>query len=136
MQRERQGRDIFFNLDHPFRSFPGFANFPSIFGARDPFDDPFFTQPFRGFGGLDPFDDPFQPLGSIVDSGSSNGSRVNASNSGPTKGLLIEELNSDDETEFMETDASMTREGQNGDERYRVASSEPTVEHPENGDQG
>lgn len=31
-----------------------------FFGGKDPFDHPFFTQPFGGlFGGKSPFDDPF-----------------------------------------------------------------------------
>lgn len=135
MQRERQGRDTF-NLDHPFGSFPGFANFTGLFGARDPFDDPFFTQPFRGFGGQDAFDDPLQPLGSVFDSGPNNVSRVDASNSGSTKGLLIEELNSDDETELTAVGASTNEEEQPSDEKRKIVRGKPFVEHPDNGDQG
>lgn len=56
-----------------------------LFGGKDPFDDPFFTQPFGGlFGGRNPFDDPFftSPFGHP---------------SGPSKQITIEELNPDDD---------------------------------------
>lgn len=52
MQRGRGERDDFFGgLGDPFAGFPGFGGRPgslisSFFGGRDPFDDPFFTQPF------------------------------------------------------------------------------------------
>ncbi|XP_057805703.1 uncharacterized protein LOC131020718 [Salvia miltiorrhiza] len=56
----------------------------SFFGGKDPFDHPFFTQPFGGlFGGTNPFADPFF---------TSNFGR----NSGPRKQISIEELNPDD----------------------------------------
>ena len=57
----------------------------SFFGGKDPFDHPFFTQPFGGlFGGTHPFVDPF------FTSNFGN-------NSGPRKQISIEELNPDDD---------------------------------------
>ncbi|KAI3449122.1 hypothetical protein Pfo_005787 [Paulownia fortunei] len=55
-----------------------------FFGGKDPFDHPFFTQPFGGlFGGKSPFDDPF--FTSTFDN-----------HSGSRKQITIEELNPDD----------------------------------------
>ncbi|KAH6813127.1 hypothetical protein C2S51_022145 [Perilla frutescens var. frutescens] len=55
----------------------------AFFGGKDPFDHPFFTQPFGGlFGGKNPFDDPFF----TSNFGSDSGSR---------KQISIEELNPD-----------------------------------------
>ena len=55
MQGNRGGRDPFFGFSDPFAGFGGFGGFTgqrslvlSVFGGRDPFDDPFFTQPFGG----------------------------------------------------------------------------------------
>jgi len=45
MERGRDGRDNPFGAGDPFA---GFGSMPSLFGGRDPFDDPFFTQPFGG----------------------------------------------------------------------------------------
>lgn len=56
-----------------------------FFGGNDPFDHPFFTQPFGGlFGGRSPFDDPF--FTSTFDNPS-----------GSRKQITIEELNPDDD---------------------------------------
>ncbi|KAK4752301.1 hypothetical protein SAY87_021099 [Trapa incisa] len=129
MHREKQGRDIF-NLDHSFRGFLGSANFPILFGGKDPFDDPFFTQPFRDFGVQDPFNDPFKQTGSIFDSGPNNVWRIDTSKSGSTKGLIIEEVNSEDENELTENE-----EGKHSDEKHKIVSGEPFIEHPDNGDQ-
>lgn len=51
-----------------------------LFGGKDPFDDPFFTQPFGSFFGGSLFDRPFgdQP--------------------GSNKQITIEELNPDDDS--------------------------------------
>ncbi|KAL1540110.1 hypothetical protein AAHA92_24516 [Salvia divinorum] len=57
----------------------------SFFGGKDPFDHPFFTQPFGGLlGGTSPFVDPF-----FTDNFGSN--------SGSRKQISIEELNPDDD---------------------------------------
>jgi hypothetical protein len=52
MDRGQNGRDDFFGGRDPFAGFGGFGPQRSLisgfFGRRDPFDDPFFTQPFEG----------------------------------------------------------------------------------------
>ncbi|KAM0915046.1 hypothetical protein ACQ4PT_011083 [Festuca glaucescens] len=53
MERGRDGRNDPFGAGGPFAGFgAGFGplggSMPSLFGGRDPFDDPFFTQPFGG----------------------------------------------------------------------------------------
>jgi hypothetical protein len=45
MQEGRGGRNPFSGFPHPFG---GRGFMPGFFGGRDPFDDPFFTQPFGG----------------------------------------------------------------------------------------
>ncbi|XP_076891454.1 uncharacterized protein LOC143542864 isoform X2 [Bidens hawaiensis] len=72
MQRDRQNRSIF----------------SSIFGGRDPFDDPFFTRPFGSM---------FNTHGSFDE--------TQHSNTSSPKGLLIEELDSDDEREYKNGDS-------------------------------
>jgi hypothetical protein len=49
MDRGRDGRGDFFGAGDPFAGFGRLgSSMPSLFGGRDPFDDPFFTQPFGG----------------------------------------------------------------------------------------
>ncbi|KAM0868708.1 hypothetical protein ACQ4PT_041134 [Festuca glaucescens] len=53
MERGRDGRNDPFGAGGPFAGFgaglgPLGSSMPSLFGGRDPFDDPFFTQPFGG----------------------------------------------------------------------------------------
>ncbi|CAH8318626.1 unnamed protein product [Eruca vesicaria subsp. sativa] len=110
------GRDPF-NLGAPFggsfgSSFGGFNNGPrslmsSFFGGRDPFDDPFFTQPFGGgifqssfFGptNMDPFAPMRSPSGFIENHHESQQRRRRSS------GPIIEEIESDDEKEDREGD--------------------------------
>ncbi|KAG9445407.1 hypothetical protein H6P81_016747 [Aristolochia fimbriata] len=56
MQGGRGGRDAFFDFGDPFPGFGGPRNMMSnIFGGRDPFDDPFFAQPFGGMFGSSTF---------------------------------------------------------------------------------
>ncbi|EEF50381.1 conserved hypothetical protein [Ricinus communis] len=100
MQRGRERRDDFFGMADPFGNFGGFGMRPSLYGGRDPFDDPFFTRPFRSM---------FQ---------SSNSSTSDVSQTNGAKGIVIEELNSDDESEKeKETDTGLENE--------------PSVEHPD-----
>jgi hypothetical protein len=82
----REGRDDFFPSGDLFGSFQDFGGFgshrsmmPSLFGERDPFNDPFFTRPF----------------GSLFDSGRF-GSSGKDQTSGATR-IVIEERISDDE---------------------------------------
>ncbi|KAL9996377.1 putative myeloid leukemia factor [Helianthus debilis subsp. tardiflorus] len=124
--RGRGRGDPFFGSFDPFA---GFSGMPSLFGERDPFDDPFFTNPLGGmlqpspfghaggpFMGASPFDSSlFGPNGSPFGSSlfGPNGSpfmdtrlpithehRQSMPNS--SRGLIIEELNSDDEKDEPE----------------------------------
>lgn len=56
MEGGRNGRDDFFGAGDPFAGFGrrGSSIPPGMFGGRDPFDDPFFTQPFGGMMGGGP----------------------------------------------------------------------------------
>ncbi|KAJ0054243.1 hypothetical protein Pint_00239 [Pistacia integerrima] len=124
MQREREGRNGLFDMGDPFATFQGFGGFgshrsmmPSLFGGRDPFDDTFFTRPF-GFSEPSMF-----------------GQRTSSRNTPQTneaKGIVIEELNSDEEGEKEEDIGS-------GDEKdnHKIrsgSSKEPFVEHPDDVD--
>ncbi|KAG8391656.1 hypothetical protein BUALT_Bualt01G0210000 [Buddleja alternifolia] len=107
MQRDREVR----GNSNPFDSLGGFgfrgSMFPSMFGGNDPFDDPFFTRPFGSVFGSNMF---------------SSGSPSNLQHSSRPKGLLIQELDSDDE-EMPEAE----EEGGATD----AANRNPLVEHPE-----
>lgn len=111
MQGNREVRENSRTGGRQFDSFGSFgfhgSMFPSIFGGRDPFDDPFFTRPH----------------GSLFSSDHSSRDVDPASRS---KGPVIEELDSDDEgaTENEENDTSSAA----------WANRNPLVEHPE--DQG
>ncbi|KAL8200853.1 hypothetical protein R6Q57_012192 [Mikania cordata] len=52
MQGGRGRGDPFFDFGNPFA---GFNSMPSLFGERDPFDDPFFTHPLGGMLQPSPF---------------------------------------------------------------------------------
>lgn len=115
MQREGQGRNDLFAAGDPFGNFSRFGMIPSLFGGRDPFDDPFFTRPF----------------GSMLESGMSDppsSTSREVSQTDRAKALVIEELSSDDEGEKEDV--------QTGDEKSdyqkRIGSNkEPSVEHPD-----
>ncbi|KAF2282671.1 hypothetical protein GH714_043781 [Hevea brasiliensis] len=66
-------------MGDPFGNFRGFGMMPSLFGGRDPFDDPFFTHPFR--------------------SKFSSSFTCDALHANGTKAVVVEELISDDEGE-------------------------------------
>lgn len=127
MQGGRGRGDPFFNFGDPFT---GFGSMPSLFGERDPFDDPFFTQPFGGMLQPGPFGHtmgPFMgasPFGSSLfgPNGSPFGSNLIGPNGNPfmdtrvpimrehrqsmpngSRAPVIEELNSDDENDQPET---------------------------------
>ncbi|XVE74016.1 hypothetical protein DITRI_Ditri11bG0165100 [Diplodiscus trichospermus] len=113
MQREREGRNDLFDIGEPFDAFRRFGSFgsrrtmmPSIFGGRDPFDDPFFTRPFGSMFESSIFDQ------------SEASHETPESNRG--KGLVIEELNSDGEEE-------------KGTAEHSGSGKEPSVEHPDDG---
>ncbi|OMP00587.1 Zinc finger, DHHC-type, palmitoyltransferase [Corchorus olitorius] len=112
MQRETEGRNDLFDMGGPFDAFRRFGSFgsrrtmmPSLFGGRDPFDDPFFTRPFSSM---------FEP--SIFDQSAASNEAQEA-NGG--KGIVIEELDSDGEEDKGEA----TEHARSG--------KEPSVEHPD-----
>ncbi|XVE76963.1 hypothetical protein DITRI_Ditri13aG0023200 [Diplodiscus trichospermus] len=82
MQREKEGRN---DLSETFRRFGSFGSrrtmMPSLFGDRDPFDDPFFTRPYVSLFESSIFDQ-------------TAASREKAETNGG-KGIVIEELTSD-----------------------------------------
>ncbi|XP_076918256.1 uncharacterized protein LOC143578630 [Bidens hawaiensis] len=127
MQGGRGRGDPFFGFGDPFA---GFGSMPSLFGERDPFDIPFFTQPFGGMLHPDPFGHTMGPLMGASPFGSSLfgpygspfGSNLIGPNGSPfmdtrvpimrehrqsmpngSRGPVIEELNSDDENDQPET---------------------------------
>ncbi|XP_060964302.1 uncharacterized protein LOC115706805 isoform X3 [Cannabis sativa] len=109
MQREREGSNDFFRESGFERSM-----FPSLFGGRSPFDDPFFSR----------------PLGSLFDSSMFNPSAAcgAAQDSFIEKGITIEELNSDDEEEQGNKGPEDNNEN---DRNQGEASRGPSVEHPD-----
>ncbi|KAL6569389.1 hypothetical protein OROMI_013903 [Orobanche minor] len=110
MQEGREVRENSNTSHSRFDSGFGFGGsmFPSIFGGRDPFDDPFFTRPFGSMFGPSTF--------------SSN----NPANLQPTRssGPKIEELDSDDEVEGVEK-----QDNDANDAAWQNRN--PLVEHPE-----
>lgn len=109
MQRGREGRNDLIDMGDPFDAFRRFGSrrtkMPSLFGERDPFDDPFFTRPFGSM---------FEP--SIFDQSATSRQTAEVNRG---KGVVIEELDSDDEEDNGTTD--------------HIAGSgrEPSIEHPD-----
>lgn len=96
-------------------NFGGFGAFRgSLFGGRDPFDDPFFSRPFEDL--LEP--NTFTSRGSF----SSSNSQENHGG----KGLTIEEIPSDEE---------QVEENKDIESEARLAN-QPSVEHPEDDSDG
>lgn len=121
MQRERQNSDEPINSRSLFDDPRGFTSHRSmmsnIFGGRDPFDDPFFNRPFGSM---------FEPT--VFDThGSFN--EVPHPNASSSKGLVIEELDTDDEGE----------EGDDGDSDFKdnrarereMSGKGPLIQHPD-----
>ncbi|XP_015950665.1 uncharacterized protein LOC107475527 [Arachis duranensis] len=107
----KKGREVGDNI---FESRYGFGDFgfgrsmmmmPSVFGSRDPFDDPFFSDPFDSF---------FGP---------SNRTTMQQ-NPSKEKGVVIKELGSDDEE----------GNGDFPDQNIHRSTMEPSVEHPDDDD--
>nr|GEX34691.1 hypothetical protein [Tanacetum cinerariifolium] len=121
MQRERRNRDERINpedLIDDSRDFGSHRSMTSsIFGGRDPFDDPFFKRPFGSI---------FEP--SIFDTHSSFDDMPHLS-ARSSKGLVIEELDSDDEEDEGENRGSdkdnKTHEGGS------TSGKGPLIEHPD-----
>lgn len=145
--RGRGNGDPFFGFNDPFTGFGG--GMPSLFGGRDPFDDPFFTNPF---GGMLQQPNPFghsggSPFGSNLFGpyGNPFGSSLFGPNGNPfmdshaprihehrqflpnsSTGPIIEEQNSDDEKD--EPEAGHGRK-ENSRQHSRYAR-QPYVEQP------
>ncbi|XP_043694668.1 uncharacterized protein LOC122645425 [Telopea speciosissima] len=107
MQRGRGGNDLF-DFGDPFAGFGGFGGqrnlIPNLFGGRDPFDDPFFNRPFGGMFGPSMFGPSmfgpsmFGQRGSFFgDSPASGFIEHEPPQANKSEGLVIKELNSDDE---------------------------------------
>ncbi|KAG2290080.1 hypothetical protein Bca52824_008974 [Brassica carinata] len=90
-----------------FGNFGGFRG--SLFGGRDPFDDPFFTRPFEDL--LEP--NTFSSGAASFSNNNNNGGR----------GLTIEELPSDEEDEGKDIGSD--------EEQHTGSENQPSVEHPE-----
>lgn len=117
MQRERGGRDNFNSFSGPFDRFRGIMS--SIFGGRDPFDDPFFTLPFPNLSQSSMLQ-PRTPPDDLQQVGESNGP-------------VIQEIDMDDEEEAPlepeEEDGDVNGSNKKRDRAY--ANRHPLVEHPE-----
>lgn len=118
MQRDREVRENSNTSGDPFVNFGDFgfrgSMFPSIFGGKDPFDDPFFTRPFGG------------GFGSDMSSSRGPGNLQHANRS---KGPVIEELDSDPEGE-------LEKEEEDDVSDAAWANKNPLVEHPDDQDNG
>ncbi|XP_015902792.2 uncharacterized protein LOC107435682 isoform X1 [Ziziphus jujuba] len=114
MQREREREDDFFHSDEPLASFDGFGGF----GSRSMFSSP--------FGGRDPFNDPFfsRPFGTAS-------SHTHTMETGTEKGIVIEELNSDEEELEQEDRGQAPGDEKIYSRKYSGSSKEPSVEHPD-----
>ncbi|PON92903.1 Myeloid leukemia factor [Trema orientale] len=132
--RGQGGRPSLFDANGPFGDFgpfPGFGGlggpgslFSSVFGGRNPFDDPFFNRPFGGgmfdssfFGPLgNPF--PEMPPVGFIDQQAPEPRR--------SRGPIIEEINSDDEEE----DAAGKERDENPRKHRRLGNG-PYVQEPD-----
>lgn len=112
MQGGRGSRDPFFGFGD---SFSGFGTMPSLFGGKDPFDDPFFTHPSPFGHSGPPFSfgsSLFGPHGSpFMDAHvpTIHDHRQSIPNS--SRGISIEEVNSDDGKEEPEAGNRMQQYG-------------------------
>ncbi|XP_024986266.1 uncharacterized protein LOC112521566 [Cynara cardunculus var. scolymus] len=141
MQGGRGRGNPLFGFGDPFA---GFGGMPSLFGGRDPFDDPFFTRPFGGIFPPGPVGSPFMglnPFGSSLFGPSAspfmveqapriNESRPSLPNN--SRGPIIEELNSDDEKEQPD-DGENKKENPRKHGRSEI---QPYVEHPDDESEG
>ncbi|TKY63734.1 myeloid leukemia factor [Spatholobus suberectus] len=114
MQKGREVRDNIFE-PRGFGDSGGFgfhsSMMPSLFGGRDPFDDPFFTDPFDSF------------------IGPTSASRA-MQKANRDKGIVIEELESDDEG----VDNCPETGDKDFDQKNSKSTMEPLVEHPDDDD--
>nr|XP_043634474.1 uncharacterized protein LOC122605577 [Erigeron canadensis] len=136
MQGGRGRGNPVFGFGDPFADFGGL---PSVFGGRDPFDDPFFTRPFGGvfpsglagspFMNMNPFGSSFfGPRSNPFIDGQApriHESRPSLPNS--SRGPIIEELNSDDEKDQSDAEDS-EKENPRPHTRHDM---QPYIEHPD-----
>lgn len=125
-RRSRGGRDEFFDFGDPFAGFGGFPSqrglVSGFFGGRDPFDDPFFRNPFGSVFESSFFGGPGIPFANMHASGFLD---HQAPEPKRPRGLIIEEINSDDEKEAG-------KESKNS----KKSSKEPLVEDPDDEGEG
>ncbi|KAJ4952960.1 hypothetical protein NE237_029792 [Protea cynaroides] len=153
MQRGRGVRDDF---GDPFAGFGGFGShgslIPSLFGGRDPFDDPFFTRPLGGMSGPSMFGPSM--FGPSMFGPSMFGSRGSFFGDSPafgpsgvieqeppqanrSEGPIIKELNSDDEEVEEADEKEKSSMGKKDNSRkHSRSSNEPYVEVPDDEDEG
>ncbi|WOL13056.1 myeloid leukemia factor 1-like [Canna indica] len=137
MQRGRGGRDEFFGMGDPFAGFGGFGRpgslMPSFFGGRDPFDDPFFTQPFGGMLGPNMFGrnmfppSMFPSQQSLFSETSNAGFLEQPPPVNKSRGPIIQELSDDDEGEEGKSD----KEQKENPRKHSRTSKEPLVQDPD-----
>lgn len=134
MQGGRGGRGSLFGFD-PFGGFGGFGGLggpqsllSSVFGGRDPFDDPFFTRPFGS---------PFESMFESRVFGPSGGPFAGAPPAGfieqqepqhnKRRGPIIEEINSDDE----EAEGEGASNARNNPRKHSRIDKGPSIEVPD-----
>ena len=120
-RRSRGGGDAFFDFDDPFAGFGGFPGQRSLisdfFGGRDPFDDPFFRSPFGSMFESSFFGGSGIPFANMHASGFLDHQPPEAKR---PRGLIIEEINSDDE-----------KEAEKESKNTKSSSKDPIVEGPD-----
>lgn len=131
MQRGTGGRDEFGFVD-PFGSFGGSGQpgslMSSLFDGRDPFQDPFFTRPFRSMMGPSMFEPNMfysggSPFGEASGTGFPGQQHIQQNRS---KGPVIQELSSDDDKDDGETEEKNTTS-----EGLPRSSNHPYVQDPD-----
>lgn len=141
------GRDPFSNFGNPFGSFGGFGGFggqrsllSGFFGGRDPFDDPFFTNPFGGMFGSTPFGPRGGPFldshmtGFLEQQPSVPFQQPSVPFQQPrSRGPVIEELDSDDEKEEKDIsrDKKQNTEKNQNSRKHARSRTEPYIECPD-----
>lgn len=140
MQRGRGGRDdLSGGFGDPFGGFPGMGGRPgslisSFFGGRDPFDDPFFTQPFGGVMGPSMFGPSmFGPQGNLFGQMSNAGFLEQQAPPPPSRsrGPIIEEISSDVEEEDDKEVNKHADKKKESSRKHSRSSKEPYVHDPD-----
>ncbi|RWW30267.1 hypothetical protein GW17_00005160 [Ensete ventricosum] len=137
MQSGRGGSGDFFGFGDLFAGSGGFSRpgglISSFFGGRNPFDDPFFTQPFGSLMGPSMFGPSmfgpsmFADRGSLLGETSRAGFLEQTPYVNKSKGPIIRELSDDDNGEGEETD----KEQKENPRKHSRTSKQPYVEDPD-----